>query len=72
VVDGGRSGDLVVLAVEVEWFATPRPAQHGDELACPVIAAIVVEPISEAALLDGVATGHDIQQKPSARDALER
>ena len=46
--------------------------QDGEEFPCACVAAVVVEVVAEARLLETVAAGDDVQKKPAVRDALER
>jgi hypothetical protein len=65
--------DLVVLPGEAERALRPAdPAQHREELLGPGVALVVVQVVAEPALFDRVAAGDDVEQQPSARDALER
>ena len=64
--------DVEVLAGEVERGARHRAVEDREELAGAVVALVVPEPVTEAALLGVFPTGDDVQQQAPARDALVR
>jgi hypothetical protein len=73
VIDA-RTGDLVVAAVQVEGRSgrlRRDSAEDRQELTGAVIALVVAEVVAESCLFDWVTNGHDVQQQPTAEDALE-
>jgi hypothetical protein len=59
-----------VIAGEIDGISTPEFTEDMQELAGARIAPDLVQVVAKAALLDVVTSGHDVQQQPSARDAL--
>lgn len=70
--DDGRVLHRQVLAGERDRLAGPQLPEDREELGGPLVALGFAEVVTEAALLDVVAAGDNVEQQPIPRDALVR
>ncbi len=64
--------DLDMLAFDIDGLAGEQIAVDVEELARHRIALVVIEEDAVALVLDGIAAGDDVDQKPAIGDAIER
>jgi hypothetical protein len=65
-----RAVDPEMAALVGDGLTRPEEAEDGQEVGGALVAALLVEVVAVTTLLHVVAAGHDIEQQPTARDAL--
>src|ERR1700733_12094171 len=68
-----RSGELVVLALVIDWLVRPPDAAKDfDILICALVALVMRDEVAVLALLAIVAAGDDVHRQPPTAEMIER